>query len=58
IGTLQALEALKVLTGAGSVAFSRLQNFDGLTLQWQSFHFTQDTSCPVCGPSVSQQEQC
>ncbi|MGF1685163.1 HesA/MoeB/ThiF family protein [Photobacterium japonica] len=55
IGTLQALETLKLLTGAGEGSFSRLQHFDGLTLHWQSFHFTQDTSCPVCGPSVSKE---
>ncbi|MGF1727468.1 HesA/MoeB/ThiF family protein [Photobacterium nomapromontoriensis] len=48
MGTMQALEAIKFLSGAGQVAFGRLLQFDGLSMAWQTFNLAQDTSCPVC----------
>ncbi|MGF1680816.1 HesA/MoeB/ThiF family protein [Photobacterium minamisatsumaniensis] len=49
MGTMQALEAIKLVTGAGGVAFSALQQFDGLTMAWQKFNLATDSKCPVCG---------
>ncbi|MGF1699760.1 HesA/MoeB/ThiF family protein [Photobacterium makurazakiensis] len=49
MGTMQALEAIKLITGAGVVAFSALQQFDGLTMAWQKFNLVRDSKCPVCG---------
>jgi len=37
IGTLQALEALKVLTGVGQTLSGKLLHFDGLTMQFSTF---------------------
>ena len=51
IGSLQALEALKVLCGAGETLNSRLMIFDGLHAQWRSVKLRADPACPVCGQS-------
>jgi adenylyltransferase/sulfurtransferase len=49
IGTLQALEAIKLITGAGQPSIGRLQLFDGLAMQIQAVSVKRDPSCPVCG---------
>ncbi|UGA56751.1 HesA/MoeB/ThiF family protein [Vibrio sp. VB16] len=48
MGTMQALEAIKCITGAGIVAFAALQQFNGLTMAWQQFNIAADPQCPVC----------
>ncbi|OPX56712.1 adenylyltransferase and sulfurtransferase [Oceanospirillum multiglobuliferum] len=48
IGTMQALEAVKLLSGAGQPATGRLMLFDALTSQWRSMKLNQDPECPVC----------
>jgi len=48
IGSMQALEAIKLLTGTGQSACGRLILFDGLTLQWREIKTTKDERCPVC----------
>lgn len=48
MGTMQALETIKCITGAGSVAFAALQQFNGLTMAWQQFNIAADPQCPVC----------
>ena len=47
VGTLQALAAMRTLTGA-SVA-SVLHLFDGRTLGWRQVRLRRDAQCPVCG---------
>jgi len=49
IGSLQALEAMKVLIGAGDPLFNRLLAYDGLTATWRSIKLRPDPRCPVCG---------
>ena len=49
IGSLQALEAIKLLAGYGEPAVGRLQVFDGKALEWRSLALKRDPSCPVCG---------
>ncbi|WP_197068567.1 HesA/MoeB/ThiF family protein [Photobacterium gaetbulicola] len=49
VGNLQALETIKLLTGAGEVGFGTLRQFDGLTMGWQAFQLPTDRACPVCG---------
>jgi len=49
IGTLQALEAIKYLTGLPSGINNKLKLFDGKTLEWQSFAINKDPKCQVCG---------
>ena len=48
IGTMQALEAIKLMTGMGETLSGRLMIFDALTMQWQSMNLQADPECPVC----------
>ncbi len=48
IGTIQALEALKILSGYGQAAVGRLLTFDAAQLSWREFRLRQDPQCPVC----------
>jgi adenylyltransferase/sulfurtransferase len=50
IGSLQALEAIKLVIGAGSPLVGRLLLFDGLKLQFREIGLTKDPDCAVCGP--------
>ncbi len=54
IGSLQALEALKLLAGFGDSLAGRLQLFDARRGQWREMKLPRDPECPVCGadPSV------
>jgi len=53
IGSMQAAEALKILSGAGEIATGRLWLFDGLTMEWRSVRFGKDPHCAVCSNVVS-----
>jgi len=48
IGSLQALETLKLLTGVGETLCGRLLIFDGLHQEWRSVKLRKDPHCPVC----------
>lgn len=48
VGSLQAMEALKLLIGLGE-PLSGLLLIDGLTGQFQSLRLPRDPACPVCG---------
>jgi adenylyltransferase/sulfurtransferase len=47
IGSLQALEAIKLLLGLGA-ATGRLLLLDALTLEWREMKFARAPDCPVC----------
>lgn len=49
IGTMQAMEAIKLLTGAGKPLIGRLLLVDGLAGQWTEVPIERDPDCPVCG---------
>jgi len=49
LGTIQAAEALKFLSGAGQGLTNRLQTFDALTMQFRSVAVKKQAKCPVCG---------
>jgi adenylyltransferase/sulfurtransferase len=54
IGSLQALEALKLVTGVGQPPGDRILQFDGLTLQQTLVHTSRRADCSACaglGPS-------
>jgi adenylyltransferase/sulfurtransferase len=53
IGSLQALEALKVLLGLGDTLAGRLVVFDGLTHEWRTLKLQRDPECPTCGTQTS-----
>ncbi len=51
IGSLQALEALRLLAGLGTPAAGRLLVFDGLHLELRMLRLPRDPECPACGES-------
>ena len=50
IGSMQAAEALKVISGTGQPSTGRLHLLDALTMEWRSVRFKKDPDCAVCGP--------
>ncbi|WP_043526906.1 HesA/MoeB/ThiF family protein [Litchfieldella xinjiangensis] len=48
IGCFQALEAMKLLSGAGT-AHRGLSTFDGMRGEWRHFKVPRDPACSVCG---------
>jgi adenylyltransferase/sulfurtransferase len=55
IGSLQALEAIKLIVGLGDSLIGRLVLFDGRRMQFRELALQKDRECPVCGahPSVT-----
>lgn len=51
MGTLQALEALKLLAGQPSPLSGKLRLFDGRQQTWRTLNLTRSENCPVCGGS-------
>lgn len=48
IGSIQATEAIKVLTGLGTTLAGRLLILDASTLEFREMRLRQDPQCPVC----------
>ena len=48
IGTVQAAEALKILSGMGSHMAGRLLMLDGRELAWTDIRMQRNPACPVC----------
>ena len=55
IGSLQALEVIKLIVGVGEPLVGRLLLFDGRRMQFRELALEKDPDCPVCGtrPSVT-----
>ncbi len=53
IGSMQAAEALKILTGAGTTLAGRLLLLDGRSMEWTRLRTHRDAGCPVCGTGGS-----
>jgi molybdopterin/thiamine biosynthesis adenylyltransferase len=49
IGTIQAAEAIKFLTAAGSILANELLTYDALSNEFRKIPIRRDASCPVCG---------
>lgn len=49
VGSLQAMEAIKVLTRYGEPATHRVLLFDAMTLQFRSLKLPKNPQCEVCG---------
>lgn len=49
LGTMQALEAIKILCRVGESLSGRLMLFDAMTMEWRSLKIKPDPKCPVCG---------
>ena len=49
IGTMQAMETVKLITGMGSRLTGRLQMLDGRGMAWSEVRLQRNASCLVCG---------
>ncbi len=56
IGSLQALEAIKLILDLGEPLIGRLLMFDALALQFREIALRKDPDCPVCGTAPTQRE--
>jgi molybdopterin/thiamine biosynthesis adenylyltransferase len=48
VGSMQAAEALKLLSGIGRSLNGRLQMLDGRAMEWTEIRLPRNRSCPVC----------
>jgi molybdopterin-synthase adenylyltransferase len=53
LGTMQAVEALKFLAGAGTLLTNAMLTFDALEMDFRKIRFHRNPSCAVCGDSPS-----
>jgi len=49
VGTIQALQAIKVLLGLGEQLCGELLLIDGLDLSFRKVKIVKDSECPICG---------
>ncbi len=49
IGSIQATEAIKLLTGLGQSLTGRLLLLDAAAMEWRSLRIPADPACPICG---------
>lgn len=49
IGTIQATEAIKLLTGIGQPLIGRLLLYDALAMQFRELKLRRNPACPMCG---------
>jgi molybdopterin/thiamine biosynthesis adenylyltransferase len=51
VGSMMALEAIKLITGSGEPLTGRLMIYDALAAETRTVRVAADPECPVCGPS-------
>jgi molybdopterin/thiamine biosynthesis adenylyltransferase/rhodanese-related sulfurtransferase len=51
IGSLQAMETIKLILAAGDSLAGRLLLFDALALKFRELKLRKNPACPMCGPS-------
>ena len=49
IGTIQALEAMKLLAGFGKTLAGYLLVFDAKQMEWRKLRLPKNPDCPACG---------
>ncbi len=54
IGSIQAMEAIKIILGIGDTLQSRLLAYDALEESFRTFIVHRDPECPACGPNAGQ----
>ena len=54
MGLLQALEVVKLVTGAGRPLIGRLLLFEALGTEFTELKVRRDPDCPICGPNAPQ----
>ncbi|MCK5190801.1 MAG: molybdopterin-synthase adenylyltransferase MoeB [Methylococcales bacterium] len=48
VGSIQALEAMKLIMGIGETLTGRLLLLDGLSMQWNEMKLRRNSACPTC----------
>jgi molybdopterin/thiamine biosynthesis adenylyltransferase/rhodanese-related sulfurtransferase len=54
IGSIQAIETIKVLLGLGDPLIGRLLSYDALEESFRTFKVRRDPACPACGPDAGE----
>jgi len=54
IGSIQAMEAIKLLLGLGDSLSGRLLAYDALEQSFRTFKVPRDPDCPACGPNAGE----
>jgi molybdopterin/thiamine biosynthesis adenylyltransferase len=56
VGSIQAVEAIKLITGIGRTLVGRLLLFDALEMEFTTVKLRWDPDCPVCGknPTITE----
>jgi len=49
VGSIQALEAMKLIMNIGETLTGRLLLLDGLTMEWNMMKLRKNSNCPTCG---------
>ena len=49
VGSIQALEAMKLIMQIGNNLTGRLLLLDGLSMEWQTLRLKKNPACPTCG---------
>jgi molybdopterin-synthase adenylyltransferase len=52
VGSMQALEAIKLIVGFGTSLAGKLLVFDARHSQWRELKLPKDPHCPVCTTSA------
>ncbi len=53
VGSMMALEAVKLITGAGEALSGRLLIYDALSAETRTVRIGADPACPACGPGAA-----
>jgi molybdopterin/thiamine biosynthesis adenylyltransferase/rhodanese-related sulfurtransferase len=54
IGSIQAMEVIKLLLGIGDTLAGRLLAYDALEESFRTFKVNRDPECPACGPNAGE----
>ena len=56
VGTMQATEVIKLITGIGETLIGRLVLYDSLTMRFRELKLRRNPDCPVCGdnPTITE----
>jgi molybdopterin/thiamine biosynthesis adenylyltransferase/rhodanese-related sulfurtransferase len=52
VGSIQAIEAIKLLLGLGDALVGRLLSYDSLEQSFRTYRVRRDPKCPACGPGA------
>ena len=49
VGSVQAMEAMKIIAGVGESLAGHVLHLDAKRMEWRKFKLTKDPDCPACG---------